>query len=109
MAPCIKPGPFVISMMTAKPEARTLRSSARARTRWSAEQGHEAGFHDRRGVVGRGIPDLLVEDLRLGVARVAGGQDLAGDGPEVDRAVAEMGAAEQGVRGGRADPVAKLV
>ena len=69
------------------------------------EGGAEAGG----GFVGRGGPDGLVEDLHLDVARVAGGRDGGGDRREVDVAVADVAAAEQGVGGQRQDPVADLV
>src|SRR6185437_3336531 len=69
----------------------------------------EAGPDLLGGLVRRGGPDILVEDLHLDVAGVARGGDRGADRREVDVPVADVAPAEQGVGGQRQDPVADLV
>src|SRR5260370_36817088 len=77
---------------------------------YMAESGEQAGEPppDRgRGDIRRCVPNLSAEDLDLGVAAVAGGQDLSRDPGQVDVPVPAVAAAEQGIGGGRAGPGGK--
>src|SRR5580693_1314529 len=106
------PGPVLVNG-TGRPAAKVSAGSTPGRTApgfgcCSERPGEPVDDGGRRLVRGCG-PDGLVEDLDLDVPGVARGGHRGADGREVDVAVADVTAAEEGVGGQRQDPVAHLV